>query len=268
MVYSGTPMYSFSGGWSPDHFHDTVQDLVCWSNSARKSGCSSSIVAPKARAASAKCALPLSSICTPPNFLMTSIPRRRSNPNGLLFTTSMFVFQGFLLVTVKVMLPTPWLRRHFLHAVRIVVFFRTSGWHNIPLTIDEAQVESTNAIWSIPLTITFISGSTSNLCGERVVLATRPLLRFLDTLMWLVLVAGTDNSISLGALFVICPRAANSLWQSDWDLHTCSTALRLRSVYRRLKVVLQALEEELNVDQPPQQQAQRPLPLPSWELEP
>ena len=40
-------------------------------------------------------------------FLMTSIPRRRSNPNGLLLTTSMFVFKGFLLVTVKVVAYSP-----------------------------------------------------------------------------------------------------------------------------------------------------------------
>ena len=58
MVYSGTLLYNFSGGWSPDHFHDTVQDLVRWSNSARKSGRSSSIVTPKVGTASAKCALP------------------------------------------------------------------------------------------------------------------------------------------------------------------------------------------------------------------
>ena len=47
MMYSGTLLYNFSGGWSLDHCHDTVQDLVRWSNSAQKSGCSSSIVAPK-----------------------------------------------------------------------------------------------------------------------------------------------------------------------------------------------------------------------------
>ena len=154
-----------------------------WSNSARKSSCSSSIVAAKARAASAKCVLPPSSIYTPPNFLMTSIPRRRSNPNGLLFITSTFVFKGFLLVIVKVMLPTPWLRRHFLPAVRIAVFFHTSDQHNIPLTTDEGQLESTNAIRSIPLIFTFITGSTSSLCRERVVLASRPLPRFSDTSM-------------------------------------------------------------------------------------
>ena len=166
-------------GWSPDHFHDTVQDLVRWSNSARKSGCSSSIVAPKVWAASAKCALPPSSMCTSPNFLMTSIPRRRSNPNGLLFTTSTFVFKGLLLVTVKVMLTTPWLKRYFLLAVRIAVLFHTLDRRNIPLTTDEEQTESTNANRSIPLTFTFITGSTSSsLCGERVVPASRPLPNF------------------------------------------------------------------------------------------
>ena len=212
MVYSCTLLYNFSGGWSPDHFHNTVQDLVRWSNSAQKSGCSSSIVTPNVWATSAKCALPPSSICTPPNFLMTSIPRRRSNSNGLLFTTSTFVFKGFLLVTVKVMLPTPWLKRHFLLAVRIAVVFHTSGRHNIPLTTDEEQPESTNAIRSIPLTFTFITGSTSSsLCGERVVPASRPLPRFPDTSMRHVLVVGTDNSVSPGALFVISPRAAHSL---------------------------------------------------------
>ena len=107
------------------------------------------------------------------------LPRRRSNPNGLLFTTSTFVFKGFLLVTVKVMLPTPWLKRHFLLAVRIAVHFHTLGRHHIPLTTDEEQPESTNAIRSIPLTFTFITGSTSSsLCGERVVPASCPLLSF------------------------------------------------------------------------------------------
>ena len=183
MVYSGTLLYNFSGGWSQDYFHDTVQDLVRWSNSAQKSGCSNSIVAPKVWAASTKCSLPRLSMCLPPNFLMTSIPRRL-NPNGLLFTTSMFVFKGFLLVTVKVMLPTPWLKRHFLPAVRIVVRFFTSGRHNFLLTTDEEQPESTNTIRSIPLTLTFITGSTSSsLCGERVVLISRPLSHFLGTSM-------------------------------------------------------------------------------------
>ena len=203
-------------------------------------------------------------MCTPPNFLMTSIPRRRLNPNGLLFTTSTFVFKGFLLVTVKVMLPTPWFKKHFLPAVRTAVLFHTSGRHSIPLTTDEEQPESTNTIQSIPLTFTFITGFTSSsLRGERVVPASRPLPSFPDTSMQHVLVVGTDNSVSPGALFMICPRAADSLWQSDWDLHTCSTALQLHSACRGLKVELQVHEEELGVTRPPQQQAHRPLPLPS-----
>ena len=86
-----------------------------------------------------KCEPPPSLMCTPPNFLMTSIPKRRSNPNGLLFTTSTFVFKGFLLVTFKVMLPTRWLKRHFLPAVRIAVLFHISGRHNSPLTTDDEQ---------------------------------------------------------------------------------------------------------------------------------
>ena len=111
-------------------------------------------------------------------------------------------------------------------AVRIAVLFHTLGRHNIPLTTNEEQPESTNAIRSIPLTFTFITGSTSsNLCGERVVPASRPLPSFPDTSMQYVLVVGTDNSVSPGALYTICPRAADSLWQSDWDLHTCNTAL-------------------------------------------
>ena len=179
-----------------DH-RTTVQDLVRWLNSARKSGCSNSIVAPKVWAASAKCALPRLSMCTPPNFLMTSIPRRRLNPNGLLFTTSMFVFKGFLLVTFKVMLPTPWLRRHFLPAVRIAVSFRTSGRHNILLTTDEEQSEFTNAIRSIPLTFTFITGSTSSWCGERVVPTSHPLSHFPDISMPHVLVACTATAFCL-----------------------------------------------------------------------
>ena len=269
MVYSVTLLYNFSGGWSLDHFYNTVQDLVHWLNSARKSGCSSSIVTPKAKATSAKCALPPASICMPPNFLMMSIPRRRSNPNGLLFTTSPLVFKGFLLVTVKVMLRTPWLRRHFLPAFRIAVLFRTLGWHNIPLTTDEEQPESTDAIQSIPLTFTFITGSTSSsLCEERVVPASYPLPRFPDTLTQHVFVAGTNNSVSPGVLFMICSWATGSLWQSDWDLHTRSTALRLYSVCQGLKVGPQAQEEEVCVTRPPQQQAHRPLSLLSWELEP
>ena len=65
-----------------------------------------------------------------------------------------------------------------------------------------------------------------------------------------VLVVGIDNSVSLGALSVICPRAADSLWQSDWDLHTCSTALQLHSAFWGLKVGSQAHEEELSVARP------------------
>ena len=148
-----------------------------------------------------KRALPRSSMCSPPNFLMTSIPRRRSNHNGFLFTTSTFVFKGFLLVTVKVMLPTPWLRRHFLPVVRIAVHFRTSGRHNIPLTTDEEQPESTNAIRSIPLTFTFIIGSTSSsLCGERVVPTSRPLPRFLNTSIPHVLVACSATAFCLSGV--------------------------------------------------------------------
>ena len=64
--------------------------------------------------------------------------------------------------SLKVMLPTPRFKRHFLPAVRIAVLFHTSGQHNIPLTTDEEQPESTNVIRSIPLTFTFITGSTSN----------------------------------------------------------------------------------------------------------
>ena len=136
-------------------------------------------------------------MCMPPNFLMTSIPRRL-NPNGLLFTTSMFILKGFLLVTVKDMLPTPWLRRHFLPAVRIAVRFCTSGLHNILLTTDEEQLESTNTIHSIPLTFTFITGSTSSsLCGERVMPTSRPLLRFPGTSMSCVLVACTATAFCL-----------------------------------------------------------------------
>ena len=246
-----------------DHRTTSTTLSRIWCVGRNLSGCSSTIVAPKVWGASAKCALPPSSIYTPPDFLMTSIPRTRSNPNGLLFTTSTFVFKGFLLVTVKVMLPTPWIKRHFLPAVRIAVLFRTSGRQNIPLTTDEEQPESTNAIRSILLIFTFITGSTSSLCGERVMPASRSLPRFTNTSMRHVLVAGTDNSVSPGALFVICPGAANSLWQSDWDLHTCSTALRVRSVCRGLKVGPQAHEEKLGVARPPQQQGHRPLPLPS-----
>ena len=128
-----------------------------------------------------------------------------------------------------------------LPAVRIAVLFRISGWQHIPFIMDEEQLEFIDAIRSIPLT--FIMGSTSSLCGERVVLASHPLHCFQDTSMWHVLVAGTDNGVSSGALFVICPWAAGSLWQSDWDLHSCSTALWLRSVSRGLKVGLQAHEE-------------------------
>ena len=102
-----------------------------------------------------------------------------------------------------------------------------------------------------------------SLCAERVVPASRPLPRFLDTSMRHVLVVGTDNNVSPGALFVICSQAANSLWQSDWDLHTCSTALQLRSARRELKVGPQANAEELGVARPPQQQAHRHLPLSS-----
>ena len=118
------------------------------------------------------------------------------------------------------------LKGHFLPAVRIAVLFHTWGRHDIPLTTDEEQRESTNTIRSIPLTFTFITGSTSSsLCGERVVPASRPLPSFPDTSMRHVLVVGTDNCVSPGALFVICPWAVDSLWQSDWDLHICSTAL-------------------------------------------
>ena len=132
-------------------------------------------------------------------------PERGRIPMAYCLPLVTFVFKGFLLVTVKVMLPTPWLRRHFLPVVRIAVLFPTLGRHNIPLTTDEEESESTNAIRSIPLIFTFITGSTSSLCGERVVLASCPLPHFPDTSMWQVLVAGTDNSVSLGALFVICP---------------------------------------------------------------
>ena len=133
-------------------------------------------------------------------------------------------------------------------------------------SMDEEQLESTNAIRSIPLIFTFITGSTSSLCGEKVVLASRPLPHFPDTSMRHDLVAGTDNSVSLGVLFVICPWAAGSLWQSDWDLHICSITLRQYSVCRGLKVGPQAHEEELSVARPPQQQVHRPLLL--WEVEP
>ena len=54
------------------------------------------------------------------------------------------------------------LKRYFLLVVRIAVLFHTSSRHNIPLTTDEEQLESTNAIQSIPLTFTFITGSTSS----------------------------------------------------------------------------------------------------------
>ena len=57
MVYSGTLLYKFSVGWSLDYFRDTVQDLVCWLNSARKSGCSSSIVTPEPPQQNVSCLL-------------------------------------------------------------------------------------------------------------------------------------------------------------------------------------------------------------------
>ena len=94
------------------------------------------------------------------------------------------------------------------------------GRVNIPLTTDEEQLESTNAIRSISLIFTFITGSTSSLYGERAVLVSRSWPRFPHTSMQHILGAGTDNSVSPGALFVICPRVAGSLWQSEWDLHT------------------------------------------------
>ena len=67
-----------------DHRTTSTTLSRIWSNSVWKSGCSSSIVALKVWAASAKCALPPLSICMLPNFLMTSIPWRRLIPNDLL----------------------------------------------------------------------------------------------------------------------------------------------------------------------------------------
>ena len=90
--------------------------------------------------------------------------------------------------------------------------FRMSGRHNIPLTTDEEQLESTNAVRSIPLIFTFITGSTSSsLCGERVVLASHTLPRFPDSLVRHILVAGTDNCISGSALCDLPPGCQQSL---------------------------------------------------------
>ena len=54
----------------------TLSRIWCIGRTVQKSNCSSSIV-------SAKWALLCSLMCTPPNFLMTFIPRRRSNPQWL-----------------------------------------------------------------------------------------------------------------------------------------------------------------------------------------
>ena len=76
--------------------------------------------------------------------------------------------------------------------------FFFSGRDNILLTTDEEQLESTNAIRSIPLTFNFITGSTSSsLCRERVVPTSCPLSHFPDILMPHILVACAATAFCL-----------------------------------------------------------------------
>ena len=107
----------------------------------------------KARAASAKCALPHSSICMPPTFLMTSIPEGGRIPMACFFLPlARSSLRGFCW---SLCCQHYGLEGTSLPAVRIAVFFRTSSRHNIPLTTDEEPPEFTNAILSIPLIFTF-----------------------------------------------------------------------------------------------------------------
>ena len=128
---------------------------------------------------------------SPSNTLITSIPRRRSNPR------STSVLKGSLSVTPNVMLPTPWLARYFSSIVKIIVCCSLLGRQINPLTIDQEQPESTNAICSTPSMCTFITRSTSfSLWGERTVLTFHPWPHSPDTLMRYSRSLGTSKTVS------------------------------------------------------------------------
>ena len=131
-----TLLYNFSGGWSPDHFHDIVQDLVHWSNSARKSGCSSSIVAPQVWAASAKCALPPSTICTLPNFWWRPFPDGGRIPMACCLPLACSFLRDFFWSLLKICCQHHGLKGISCLQSELRNFPILRCRHNIPLTTD------------------------------------------------------------------------------------------------------------------------------------
>ena len=148
------------------------------------------------RATSAKCALSPSLICTPPNFLMTSIPRRRLNPNGLLFTTSTFILRDICWSLLKLCC-----QHHGLEGTHCLLSeLRYFSILQVDITFHSQWMKSS---WNPPMlsdhSIDFhlhYRKCFFEFMWGRVVPASCPLLRFPDTLKRYVLVAGTDNRIS------------------------------------------------------------------------
>ena len=78
--YLATLLSSLGGVWFSDHFHDTTQIFLFWSNSAWKSGLLIVMAAHSGLSSCGKLTVPSLVIYTPSSFLMISKPSSRSNP--------------------------------------------------------------------------------------------------------------------------------------------------------------------------------------------
>ena len=177
-----TALFSSSGGiWFSDHFHDTTQIFLFWSNSAWKSGLSRIMAVHTGQSSCGKLTITPLVMYTPPSFLMTSKPNSRLNPNNFLSATRTSTSIEHPLPTSSWTRPTPQHIRAPSPTMNMSTFFFSQEWRSTRVTSDcEQPVSSKVNLWN-PLVRMVTAGSASFTwgLGSRLALMPIPLACFL-----------------------------------------------------------------------------------------
>ena len=143
-------LFSSSGGiWFSDHFHNTTQIFLFWSNSPWKSGLLIVMAEHNGLSSCGKLTIPSLVMYTPPIFLMISKPSSRSNPNNFPSATRTSTSIGHPLPMSSWTRPMPQHLRAPSPTVNTSTFFFSQEWQSALVTSDHEQPVFVRPIFEI-----------------------------------------------------------------------------------------------------------------------
>ena len=155
-------LFSSSGGvWFSDHFYDTTQIILFWSNSAWKSDLSIVMAAHTGLSSCGKLTVPSLVMYTSPSFLMISKASSMSNPNNFPSATKTSTSIGHPLPTSSWTRPTPQHLRAPSPTMNTSTFFFSQEWQSALVTSNCEQPVSNVANLRDPLIHTVTACSVS-----------------------------------------------------------------------------------------------------------